>query len=155
VYFTLIQFIPMADVRKNVLVNHSAERMFKLVDQIEDYPLFLPWCGGSKVITRNDDITKASIHIKYSGVNQSFTTQNTKQFPNRIDLTLIDGPFKKLEGYWIFNPIHEEACSIEFHLHYEFSNFILEKLISPIFSRIANTFVDGFVTQADKIYPHS
>ena len=57
-----------------------------------------------------------------------------------------------LEGYWIFTKINEDACSIEFHLHYEFSNFILDKLISPIFSQIANTFVDGFVSQADKIY---
>ena len=68
----------MADVKKNVIVNHSATQMFNLVDQIEDYPLFLPWCGGTKVLERNSDITRASILIKYSGVNQSFTTQNTK-----------------------------------------------------------------------------
>jgi ribosome-associated toxin RatA of RatAB toxin-antitoxin module len=142
----------MADVKKNVIVNHSAERMFNLVDRIEDYPLFLPWCGGTKVSERNEGLTKASILIKYSGVNQSFTTQNTKTYPDRIDLKLIDGPFKVLEGYWIFHKINEEACSIEFHLHYEFSNFILDRLISPKFSQIANTFVDGFVTQADKIY---
>jgi ribosome-associated toxin RatA of RatAB toxin-antitoxin module len=145
----------MADVKKNVLVHHSADQMFNLVDRIEDYPLFLPWCGGSKVLERNDEITKASIHIKYSGVNQSFTTQNTKDHPYRIDLKLIDGPFKVLQGFWIFTPITGNACNIEFHLHYEFSNFILDKLISPIFSKIANTFVDGFVTQADKIYPTS
>ena len=142
----------MADVKKNVIVNHSAEKMFNLVDGIEDYLLFLPWCGGSQIIERNDEITKASIHIKYSGINQSFTTQNTKEYPHRIDLKLIDGPFKKLEGFWVFKPINQDACHIEFHLHYEFSNFILDKLISPIFSKIANTFVDGFVTQADKIY---
>jgi ribosome-associated toxin RatA of RatAB toxin-antitoxin module len=85
-------------------------------------------------------------------VNQSFTTQNTKDYPYRINLKLIDGPFKVLEGFWIFTPINDNACSIEFYLHYEFSNFILDKLISPIFSKIANTFVDSFVTQADKIY---
>jgi len=142
----------MAEVKKNVIVNHSVDRMFNLVDRIEDYPLFLPWCGGSKVIERTNEITRASIHIKYSGVNQSFTTQNTKDYSSRIDLKLIDGPFKVLEGYWIFTAINEDACSIEFHLRYEFSNFILDKLISPIFGQIANTFVDGFVTQADKIY---
>ena len=142
----------MADVKKNVIVHHSADQMFNLVDRIEDYPLFLPWCGGSKVIERNDEITIASILIKYSGINQSFTTQNTKSYPHRIDLKLIDGPFKVLTGFWIFTPINKDACSIEFYLHYEFSNFILDKLISPIFSKIANTFVDGFVTQADKIY---
>ena len=92
------------------------------------------------------------MRIIYSGVNQSFTTQNTKDYPRRIDLELIDGPFKKLEGFWIFTYINDEACSIEFRLHYEFSNFILDKLISPIFSQIANTFVDSFVAQADKIY---
>jgi ribosome-associated toxin RatA of RatAB toxin-antitoxin module len=142
----------MTDVKKNVIVQHSAEKMFDLVDRIEDYPLFLPWCGGSKVIERTSHITRASIHIQYSGVNQSFTTQNTKKHPHRIDLKLIDGPFKVLEGYWIFKSIHDDACSIDFHLHYEFSNFILDKLISPIFNKIANTFVDGFVAQADKIY---
>jgi len=142
----------MTDVKKNVIVQHSAEKMFDLVDRIEDYPLFLPWCGGSEVLVRNDEITRASIQIKYSGVNQSFTTQNTKNYPHRIDLKLIDGPFKVLEGHWIFKSISNEACSIDFHLHYEFSNFILDKLISPIFNQIANTFVDGFVAQADKIY---
>ena len=142
----------MADVKKNVLVHHSADQMFNLVDRIEDYPLFLPWCGGSEVMERNEKITRGSIRIKYSGVNQSFTTQNTKDFPHRIDLKLIDGPFKVLEGFWIFTPITENTCNIKFHLHYEFSNFFLDKLISPIFSKIANTFVDGFVTQADKIY---
>jgi ribosome-associated toxin RatA of RatAB toxin-antitoxin module len=144
----------MANVKKNVLVNHSTEKMFNLIDRIEDYPLFLPWCGGSKIIERNDKVTKASIYIKYSRVNQSFTTQNTKDYPRRIDLKLIDGPFKVLEGFWIFTPIDENSCSIEFHLHYEFSNFFLDKLISPIFSNIANTFVDGFVAQADKIDQH-
>ena len=142
----------MADVKKNVIVHHSREKMFNLVDRIEDYPLFLPWCGGTKVLERNTDITKASIHIKYSGVNQSFTTQNTKSYPDRIDLTLIDGPFRALKGSWIFESINEDACSIDFHLHYEFSNFVLDKLISPIFGKIANTFVDGFIAQADKIY---
>ena len=143
----------MADVKKNVLVHHSTEKMFHLVDRIEDYPLFLPWCGGSNVLERNETITRASIRIQYKGVNQSFTTQNTKKHPDRIDLQLIDGPFKMLEGQWIFTPIDDNACSIDFHLHYEFSNFILDKLVSPIFSQIANTFVDGFVVQADKIYP--
>ena len=142
----------MADVRKNVLVNHSAEKMFHLVDQIEDYPLFLPWCGGATVLERNQEITRARIHIQYHGVNQSFTTQNTKVFPSRIDLKLIDGPFKRLNGAWLFKSINDNACSIDFHLHYEFSNFILDKIISPIFGQIANTFVEGFVTQADKIY---
>lgn len=145
----------MTDVKKNVIVNHSIDKMFHLVDHIESYPLFLPWCGGSKVIERNDTITRATIRIQYKGVNQSFTTENTKDYPYRIDLRLIDGPFKVLEGYWIFSPIHNEACNIEFHLHYKFSNFILEKLISPIFSQIANTFVDSFVVQADKIYGHN
>ncbi len=132
----------MADVKKNVIVSHSVNQMFQLVDQIEDYPLFLPWCGSSTVLERNDEITRASIHIKYSGVNQSFTTQNTKFYPHRIDLKLIDGPFKVLEGYWIFTKINEEACSIEFYLHYEFSNFVLEKIIAPICGQIANTVGD-------------
>ena len=142
----------MNKVRKTVLVSHSAAEMFLLVDDVENYPSFLPWCDGTDLLTRTDITTEATVHINFKGVKQRFTTSNAKNFPNHMVITLIDGPFKKLHGQWHFVELNDNACKIEFELDYEFSSQILEKIIAPVFNHIAKTFVDGFVQQADKIY---
>lgn len=142
----------MADVHKTVLVAHSAEQMFVLVDQAELYPEFLPWCGGVDLKWRNDDSTSATLYIDYHGLKQHFTTNNTKHFPETMDIRLVDGPFRHLEGFWQFIPLAPDACKIEFRLHYEFASPLLEKMIAPVFSHIANTFVDAFVERAERIY---
>jgi len=140
----------MVTIKKHAIVLHPRARLFELVDRVEDYPDFLPWCGHSEVLERTDTITRATILINYKGVKQSFTTENTKAYPEQMHIKLIDGPFKKLEGQWQFIEIEAGACRIELELHYEFSNIILDKLISPVFSMIANTFIDNFVAQANK-----
>ena len=140
----------MFTIKKQAIVFHSKERMFELVDQVEDYPTFLPWCGETEVLARNKDITRAKINIRFKGIKQSFTTENHKTYPDKMVINLIDGPFKKLEGEWRFIEIEEGSSRIELELHYEFKNFILEKLISPAFSVIANTFIDSFVAKANK-----
>ncbi|MDR2874754.1 MAG: type II toxin-antitoxin system RatA family toxin [Methylobacillus sp.] len=142
----------MAQVEKSVLVSHSAERMYALVDAPERYPEFLPWCGGVDLQQRDDAITIATLHIDYRGIRQKFTTKNTKTFPTLMEIKLVDGPFRKLEGVWRFIPLADNACKIEFRLHYEFSNHLLEKIIAPVFSHIANTFVEAFVNRADILY---
>jgi ribosome-associated toxin RatA of RatAB toxin-antitoxin module len=141
----------MINVEKTVLVNHSAAQMFKLVDEVECYEEFLPWCGGVNLIERSDETTTATLHIDFHGLKQQFTTQNQKLFPSEMDMKLKDGPFKHFEGNWRFIALSENACKIEFKLAYEFSSPWLSQLISPIFSQIANTFVDSFVTRADNI----
>lgn len=143
----------MAHVEKTVLVMHSCEAMFGLVDAVEDYAAFLPWCGGSEIHERSETATQATIHIRYHGIQQHFTTRNHKQFPHRMDISLVDGPFKQLTGHWHFIPLRADACKIEFRLEYVFANSLIERIIAPVFSHIANTFVDSFVKQADKIYP--
>ena len=140
----------MFTIKKQAIVFHSKEHMFDLVDQVEDYPTFLPWCGETKVLARDKDITRARIDIRFKGIKQSFTTENHKTYPDKMVINLIDGPFKKLEGEWRFIEIEEGSSRIELELNYEFKNFILEKLISPAFSVIANTFIDSFVTKANK-----
>ncbi len=142
----------MVKVEKNVLVPHSAEQMFTLVDRVEDYQAFLPWCGGIDLIERSEQTTTATIFIDYHGLKQSFTTQNQKQFPNKMEMQLKDGPFKHFNGQWQFISLNENACKIEFILEYEFSNALLGKIISPVFSHIANTFVDSFVTRAEQVF---
>ena len=142
----------MAQVQKTVLIHHSASRMFALVDDVTRYPEFLPWCGGVDLIKQDDTSTIATLHIAYHGLHQKFTTENHKTCPHLMEIQLKDGPFKHLEGIWRFIALNEEACKIEFMLNYEFANGFLDKLISPVFSHITNTFVDSFVARADKVY---
>ena len=142
----------MAQVQKTVLIHHSASRMFALVDDVKKYPEFLPWCGGVDLIKQDETSTIATLHIAYHGLHQKFTTENHKNYPNLMEIKLKDGPFKHLEGVWRFIALSEDACKIEFMLNYEFANGFLDKLISPVFSHITNTFVDGFVARADKVY---
>ena len=139
-------------VEKSVLVGHSAKAMFELVDAVEAYPQFLPWCDGATVIHRDAQRTRATIHVNYHGATQSFTTENTKSPYDSMSIRLVEGPFRVLDGEWRFITLSEDACKIEFRLHYEFSSWILEKLVGPVFSYIANTMVDAFVQRADKVY---
>jgi ribosome-associated toxin RatA of RatAB toxin-antitoxin module len=142
----------MAHVKKTVLVNHSASCMFLLVDDVEQYPKFLPWCGGVDLIQQDDVSTIATLHIDYHGLRQNFTTRNQKTFPESMEIQLKNGPFKHLNGSWHFLALSDDACKIEFSLNYEFENHFLEKIIAPVFNHIANTFVDGFVKRANAIY---
>lgn len=142
----------MAVVHKSVLLPYSAEQMFALVDRIEDYPKFLPWCGGADVRKREGDKVVASLSINYHGIRQHFTTENTNHPPHEIVMTLLEGPFKHLHGTWRFKPLRADACKIEFDLQYEFSSRLLEGIIGPVFSMIANSFVDSFSKRAEVMY---
>jgi ribosome-associated toxin RatA of RatAB toxin-antitoxin module len=142
----------MAVVHKTVLINYSAGQMFALVDRVEDYPEFLPWCGGVEINERQDNKLKAKLKINYHGLKQSFTTENTNVPPNSMTMHLIEGPFKHFEARWNFKPLREDACKIEFDMQYEFSSRILESVIGPVFSMIANSFVDSFCKRAETVY---
>lgn len=142
----------MAVVHKSVLLGYSAEQMFALVDNIEEYPKFLPWCGGTEVRSREGNKVVASIKINYHGVKQSFSTENINSQPTSIKMVLLEGPFKHLHGEWSFKPLRADACKIDFELHYEFSSRILESLIGPVFNMIANSFVDSFSKRAEAVY---
>ena len=145
----------MARVEKSVLIEHSAQRMFDLVDKVEDYPGFLPWCADTSVAFRDDKITVATLHIGYLGIKSHFTTENAKIVPQSMKIKLVDGPFRCLEGEWLFKPLAENACKIEFRLAYEFSSRMFEKIIGPVFSQITNTFVEAFVRRANEVYGES
>lgn len=141
----------MARVEKSVLVAHTPERMFDLVDRVEDYPIFLPWCGGAELKWRDETTTVATLHIAYLGIRQSFTTENTKIRPREMRIRLQEGPFSHLEGDWLFLPLGEEACKVIFRLDYTFSSRALESVLAPVFGHITATFVDAFVRRADEV----
>ena len=135
-----------------MLVPYSNVEMFKLVDDIERYPEFLPWCGGARVLAAHGDGKTARIDIDYHGVRAHFTTDNVNQPPESIVVTLRDGPFRHLHGEWRFRALDEAACKIEFELAYEFATMLLDRVIGPVFNHIANTFIDAFVRRAAGTY---
>jgi len=142
----------MSEVNKSVLVGYSAQEMYALVDAVESYPEFLPWCGGAQVDFRDENMTRATLHIAYRGIKQSFTTENHKQPPHVMSMKLVEGPFRTLDGDWRFTDLSGQGCKIEFRLRYVFSSKLLEKLVGPVFNYIANTIVDGFIRRAEKVY---
>lgn len=145
------QIMSATTIKKSVLVLHSAEQMFELVDKVEDYAQFLPWYGKTEVLQRTDTELKARLHMDYMGVNQSFATHNHNVAGREIHMNLLEGPFKSLHGTWKFTPIGDDACKVEFELQYELLG-LLSRLISPVFSTISSKLVDAFVKEADKRY---
>ena len=139
----------MKSVQKSVLVPYSAAAMFDLVDGIERYPEFLPWCGGAAVLAATPDGKTARIDIDYHGVRAHFTTDNRNRRPDSIIVTLNDGPFRHLHGEWQFVTLDVDACRVEFGLAYEFATPLLSRVVGPVFSHIATTFIDAFVQRAE------
>jgi len=126
--------------------------MFDIVDDIESYPDFLPWCGGSTVKKRKADEVEASIQISHSRIRKTFTTHNRLQKNKMIEMKLIDGPFKHLHGYWQFMELGKKACKVTLDLEYEFSSRLMDISLGPVFKSIANSMVDAFVKRADELY---
>ncbi len=141
----------MPNIKRNALVGFSAEQMFDLVNNIEKYPDFLPWCGASRVLERTDQTITASLDIAWKGMGKSFTTRNALS-THRIDLSLVDGPFKDLTGVWTFEPLQENACKVGLDLEFTFKGGLMDLLFEPIFNHIANTLVDAFCKQAAAVY---
>ena len=142
----------MTVVGRSALVGHSAQAMFALVADVESYPQFLPWCDRAVVSLREPGRTVATLHINFHGLKEEFTTENLDQRGARIDMKLVSGPFRSLEGSWSFTGLGEKGCKVELSLRYEFSNAILERAIGPVFRGIADGLVEAFVRRAAQRY---
>jgi ribosome-associated toxin RatA of RatAB toxin-antitoxin module len=143
---------PVPDVNQSLLVEYTPAQMFTLVDTVEDYPKYLPWCSGATLIHRDAARTRATLSINYRGFRRSFTTENLKREPAEMRIRFVEGPFSKLDGTWLFTGIADRGCKIDFKLHYEFAGRVLDRLVSPVFHHIASTLVDAFVKRADHVY---
>lgn len=142
----------MAVVTRSVLLPHTARQMFDLVVDVASYPSFLPWCGEARVRDSGPDGMTATLTIAFKGLRQSFTTRNEHIDGQRISMRLADGPFSMLTGEWIFTPLSESACRVDFQLDYRFSNSLLERVVGGVFDPIAKSFVDAFVRRAEALY---
>jgi ribosome-associated toxin RatA of RatAB toxin-antitoxin module len=142
----------MPVINKSALVEFKPQEMFNIVDDVDHYAEFLPWCGSSSVLSRSEDEVKATVEIAHSGIKKSFTTLNRLQPGKIIEVQLIDGPFKHLHGFWRFEPLGDKGCKVTLDLEYEFSSKLLGLAIGPVFTQIANTLMDAFCKRAESIY---
>ena len=143
----------MKTVEKSVLIWFTAQEMFDLVVDVASYPQFLPWCDQTHILNLEEQGMTARIGMAFGGLHKSFTTRNTHVPGRKVQLSLIDGPFKQLDGVWNFIPLGEEqACRVELKLSYSFDS-VFGALVGPVFDRIAATLVDAFVKRAEVVYP--
>ena len=142
----------MPNVNKSALVNYTSHEMYQLVSNINDYQNFLPWCGGSKIIREADDFVEATVEISHGSLKKSFTTHNTNTPDEKIVMTLVDGPFKSLDGVWSFQSLGERGCKVTLDLNFEFSSRIVAMAIGKIFNTIASSQVDSFAKRAVEVY---
>jgi ribosome-associated toxin RatA of RatAB toxin-antitoxin module len=148
----------MKHVKKSVLLWYSPAEMYRLVIDVPRYPEFLPWCERTEILEHHEGGMTARIGLHYAGVRHAFTTRNEHEPDRQVLVKLVDGPFSLLEGAWDFVPLGRPgadaptACRIEFDLRYAFSSRPLEAVLSPVFDRVANTFVDSFVSRAEQVY---
>jgi len=142
----------MHTLKRSALVPYSTRQMFELVNNIEDYPRFLPWCQSGQVISRTDTEVIATLDIAWKGMHKSFSTRN-RLFPyDRIEIILEHGPLQRLEGIWTFQALDEQACKVLLDLEFEFAGSFIDRLFQPVFQHIANTFVEAFCKRASELY---
>jgi ribosome-associated toxin RatA of RatAB toxin-antitoxin module len=148
----------MKHVQKTVLLWYSPQEMYDLVADVCHYPAFLPWCERAEVLEQHTDGITARLWLAYAGVRHTFTTRNRHVPAQSVVVDLVDGPFSTLDGTWLFTSLRRpgsealQACKIGFDLRYGFASRPLEMVVSPVFDRIANTFVDSFVKRAEQVY---
>lgn len=142
----------MTQVNRSALVLHTAEQMFDLVNDVRTYPQFLPWCASTEVISEREDELVATLNLSKGGLKYSFTTRNRLQRPGRMEIALVEGPFSALCGIWVFTPLSDEACKVELTMDFEFKGKLTGMAMSKVFSSVATTMVDAFVSRADQVY---
>lgn len=142
----------MTVISRSALVPYGADKMYALVDDIPSYPRFLPWCRSAEEVSRSVDEVEASLELAKGGVQKSFTTRNRLQKNKMIEMRLVEGPFKHLEGFWRFDALDENACKVSLDIEFEFSSRILSVTLGPVFAQITNSLIDAFLKRAQDLY---
>jgi len=142
----------MPQISRSALVPFSVEQMYTLVNDVDGYPQFLPGCTGSRILEQSPDSMIAAVDVSKAGISKTFTTRNTLFSNQRIDMQLVDGPFRKLAGGWIFTSLSPEACKVELNLDFEFTNKLIELAFGKIFKELAGSMVQAFTKRAKEVY---
>ncbi|RKQ95776.1 ribosome-associated toxin RatA of RatAB toxin-antitoxin module [Kushneria sinocarnis] len=142
----------MPTVNRSALVRHTDRQMFDLVNDFSSYPEFLPGCRHARVIEERDDLLIGELTLGRGGIEQTFSTRNELHPPQRIEMRLNEGPFKRFEGQWLFTSMGDEACRVSLNLEFEFSSRLIGMAFGRLFGQIAGQLVDAFVRRADEVY---
>jgi ribosome-associated toxin RatA of RatAB toxin-antitoxin module len=142
----------MIEIRRSALVNYSPAQMFDLVNDIEAYPKRFPWCVGAEIIERTGDVLVARLDLKFAGFRQSFTTRNSVNPPARLQMSLVDGPFRSLDGVWDFLALGDAGCKISFALDFDYASRLGGGALKLGFQGLANRMVDDFCREAERVY---
>ncbi len=142
----------MRKVERNALMPFSAQQMFDVVNDIGSYSQYLPWCVASEVLEQSESQVVARLEIAKGGMRQSFTTRNELDAPYHMSMSLLEGPFSKLQGDWYFKQLGDDGCKIEMTLSFDFDNRLMNATLGKVFSAAADKLVDAFCARADSIY---
>jgi ribosome-associated toxin RatA of RatAB toxin-antitoxin module len=142
----------MQRVRRSALLPYSAQQIFELVNDIERYPEFLPWCSEARVVATAADHRDAQLTILKGRLSERFTTRNVAIAPDSIQMHLVDGPFRRLEGLWRFTSLSELGCKVELELDFEMTKSLIQKTLGGLFAHAAGTMVDAFCVRARAVY---
>ena len=142
----------MAKVSRSALLMYSADEMYRLVNDVESYPVFLPGCVDAKVLESADGFMRASIKVAKAGISQTFSTENTLVDGQSIRINLLDGPFSHLNGDWIFTVLDEQACKVNLELEFEFNNALTRVAFGRIFNELVGSMVKSFAVRAKHVY---
>ncbi|WP_168016420.1 type II toxin-antitoxin system RatA family toxin [Halomonas salinarum] len=142
----------MPTVNRSALVRHSPQAMFNLVNDFERYPEFLPGCKRARLIESDAKHLIGELTLAKAGVEQSFTTRNDLYSPDRIELSLVQGPFRRLRGRWLFTPMGENSCKVSLEMEFEFSNRLMGMAFGKLFQQVAGQLVDSFSRRANELY---
>lgn len=145
----------MAQIERSALVMYSAEQMFDLVNDVASYPQFLPGCRDAEVLYSDEHTLEARLELARAGLRQSFVTRNQLQRPERMTLTLVEGPFADFAGEWQFTPLAPDACKVTFSLEFGLKNRLVAAAAGKLLSDLANQMVDAMCTRAEQIYGKS
>ena len=138
----------MREVKRSALIAESPDRMYELINDIERYPEFVPWCTAARVESRKEGEVVATLTIKRGPLRAEFTTRNLLEPGKRVLMQFVSGPFRVLEGLWTLTPLGDLGCRVELEMRFEFANRVAGTLFAPLFEDTAASLVDAFVKRA-------
>jgi len=139
-------------LHKSLLMPYSSAKIYAVVEDIASYPEFLPWCGGTRILSQESNRVDAEIIIAKGPVRVAFATINQLHAHERIDMRLKNGPFKQLSGFWLFEPIGDDACRVTLKLDFEFDNALLAMAVGTVFEQVIGSLIDAFLVRAKSLY---
>lgn len=139
-------------IQRSAILPYSAEALYRMVNDVERYPEFLPWCSKTQLISADEYSMRAALTASKLGISHTFITQNVLTPNEKIEINLVEGPFKHLHGVWQFKQLAENVCKMNLDLEFDYSGALVKATLGPLFTQAANTMVDAFCDRAKQLY---